>query len=157
MKHNLYISLSIVVLSLFGCNPKNGLGLNENASINNLGNLPENPLLLKAISASIHQKDNSMTMLYGNDFAYNYAKMSSKDNYPTGSILYGVTWQLQEDEQWFGANIPENIRKIERIEFLDNNKIDYKRFDSKGVEEINTDDAQERIDQIKGMQMAVTP
>ncbi|MEH6309180.1 hypothetical protein RYH73_26245 [Olivibacter sp. CPCC 100613] len=157
MKHNLYISLSIVVLSLFGCNPKNGLGLNENASINNLGNLSENPLLLKAISASIHQKDNSMTMLYGNDFAYNYAKMSSKDNYPTGSILYGVTWQLQEDEQWFGANIPENIRKIERIEFLDNNKIDYKRFDSKGVEEINTDDAQERIDQIKGMQMAVTP
>lgn len=157
MKHNLYISLSIVVLSLFGCNPKNGLGLNENASINSLGNLPENPLLLKAISASIHQKDNSMTMLYGNDFAYNYAKMSSKDNYPTGSVLYGVTWQLQEDEQWFGANISENIRKIERIEFLDNNKIDYKRFDSKGVEEINTDDAQERIDQIKGMQMAVTP
>ncbi|MFC6100000.1 hypothetical protein [Olivibacter domesticus] len=157
MKHNLYITLTIAVLSLFGCNPKNGLGLNENASLNSFGDLPENPLLLNAITTSILQKDGSMTILYGNDLAYNHAKMSSKGNYPTGSVLYGVIWKLQEDEQWFGANIPENIRKIERIEFLDDNKTDYASFNLKGIEDINPDGAKERIDQIKGMKMAITP
>ncbi|WP_449435839.1 hypothetical protein [Pedobacter steynii] len=117
MKHNLYIFLSVAVLSLFGCNPKNGLGLNENASINSLGKLPENPLLLNVITSSIYPKNSSMTVLYGNDLAYNYAKISGDSNYPAGSVLYDVTWQFQADKQWFGANVPEKIRKIERIEF----------------------------------------
>lgn len=157
MKNNIYLFLTIAVLYLFGCNPKNGLGLNENASVNCLEDLPENPLLLNAVTTSIHQKDSSITVLYGNELAYNYAKINGDGNYPAGSVLYSVTWQLQEDKQWFGANIPENIRTIERIEFWDNNKINYNSFNLKGIEDVNPDHVHERIDQIKGMQMAISP
>ena len=94
MKHNRYMLLITAVLSLFGCNPKNGLGLNENASVNSLEDLPENPLLLNAITTSIHPKDSSMTVLYGNSLAYNYAQTSEDGNYPIGSVLYIVIWKL---------------------------------------------------------------
>ena len=123
MKHNLYILLIASFLPLFGCNPQNGLGLNESASVNSLEDLPENPLLLNAITMSIHPKDSSMTVLYANDLAYNYTKTSEEGNYPAGSVLYLVIWQLQADEQWFGANIPGRIKKIKRIVFLDDDSV----------------------------------
>lgn len=63
------------------------------------------------------------TVLYGNDLAYNYAKTSDEGNYPTGSVLYLVIWQLQEDEQWFGSNIPGKVKKIERTVFLDDDSV----------------------------------
>ena len=157
MKNNLYKFVIIAVISLFGCNPKNGLGLNENASINNLGDLPENPLLLNAITTSFHLKDSLMTVLYGNKLAYNYAKISGDGNYPTSAVLYSVTWQLQEDEQWFGANVPKNIRKIERLEFLEKNKTKYNNFDYNGIKHTNSDNMQKRINHIKEMKMAVSP
>lgn len=157
MKRNLYIFLSIVSLSVFSCTQKNELGLNENASLNSLGDLSENPLLLNAITSSITPKDSSMTVLYGNDLAYNYAKISGEGNYPTRAVLYRITWQLQSDEQWFGANIPENIRTIERVEFLDNNETKYGNFDKKGHEDTSSYNIQERINYIKGMKMAISP
>ncbi|WP_343670911.1 hypothetical protein [Chitinophaga sp.] len=157
MKHSLYILVSIVSLSIFSCTPKNELGLNEKASINSLGDLPENPLLLNAITSSIHPKDSSVTVLYGNDPAYNYAKVSGDGNYPVGAVLYGVTWQLQADEQWFGANVPESIRTVERIEFLSNNKIEYGSYDNTGLKQAEPYNKEERIHRITAMKMAVSP
>jgi len=157
MKKNIYPFLAIAVLSLFGCNPKHGLGINENASLLKFDDLPENPLLLNAITTSIQPKNSSMTVLYGNVLAYNYASLNGDGEYPTGSVLYTVTWQLQADEQWFGGNIPQNIIKIEQITFLDFNKTEYKNFDLIGVKDLDPQNKHERIDQIKGMKMAVSP
>ena len=157
MKNNLYKFVIIAVISLLGCNPKNELGLNENASINNLGDLPENPFLLNAITTSFHPKDSLMTVLYGNKLAYNYAKISGDGNYPISAVLYSVTWQLQDDEQWFGANVPKNIKSIERLEFLEKNKTTYNHFDSNGIKYITSDNVQKRINHIKEMKMAVSP
>lgn len=157
MKNNQYKLVTIAVIFLFGCNPKNGLSFNENASINNLGDLPENPLLLNAITTSFDPKDSMMTVLYGNYPAYNYAKISDDGNYPVSAVLYSVTWQLQDDEQWFGANVPKYIRKIERIEFLKKNKTKYNYFDYNGIKHTSSDNVQKRIDHIKEMKMAVSP
>lgn len=157
MKNNLYKLAIIAVISLFGCNSKNGLGFNENASIDNLGDLSENPLLLNTITTSFNPKDSLMTVLYGNKLAYNYAKISDDGHYPICAVLYIVTWQLQEDEQWFGANVPKNIRMIERIEFLEKNKTKYSHFDYNGIKHTNSNNVQNRINHIKEMKMAVSP
>ena len=157
MKNNLYKFVIITVISLLGCNPKNELGFNENASINNLGELPENPLLLNAITTSFHPKDSLIRLLYGNKLAYNYAKINGDGNYPISAVLYSVTWQLQDDEQWFGANVPKNIKSIERIEFLEKGKYIYNNFDSNGIKYITSDNVQKRINHIREMKMAVSP
>lgn len=157
MKNNLFKLVSITIIFLSGCNPKNRLGLNENASINNFGYLPENPLLLNTISTSFHLKDSLITVLYGNKFAYNYAKICGDGNYPPSAVLYNISWQMQNDEQWFGANVPKNIRNIERIEFLEKNKTIYNHFDSNGIEHTNSDNMQKRINHIKEIKMAVSP
>ena len=157
MKNSLFKFVIIAVISVVGCNPKNELGFNENASIIKLGALPENPLLLNAITTSFHPKDSLMTVLYGNQLAYDHAKISGDGNYPKSAVLYSVTWQLQEDEQWFGANVPNNIKHIERLEFLGKNKTNYYNYDSKGIKHPNSDNVQKRIKQIKEMKMAVSP
>lgn len=157
MKNSLYKFIIIAVVSLFGCNPKNESSFNKSAAIISLGALPENPILLDAITTSFHPKDSLMTVLYGNQLAYDHAKISGDGNYPKRAVLYNVTWQLQEDEQWFGANIPKNIRNIERLEFLEKDKTKYNNYDSHGIKHPPSDNVQKRIKHIKEMKMAVSP
>lgn len=149
--------IGVISLAVFSCTQKDKLGLNEKASVYSLGDLPENPLLLSAITSSIQPKDNQMTVLYGNDLAYNYAKISDDGNYPAGTVLYHITWQLQADEQWFGANVPEIVKIIERIEFFDNNKTGYSRYNNTGLKEAEQYNKEDRINRIKEMKMSVSP
>lgn len=139
------------------CNSKNKLESNENASVNILGDLPENPLLLNAITVFMHPKDSVITVLYGNDSAYNYAKVSNNGNYPTGAVLYRVNWQMHADEQWYGVNVPERIKTIDRLEFLGNNKTEYSCFDTKGQRSIELDNVEAKIYSIKNMKIVVGP
>lgn len=149
--------MSITMCLVASCNSKNKLGLNENASVNTLGDLPENPLLLNAITVFMHPRDSTITVLYGNDSAYNYAKVNSNGNYPESAVLYRVNWQMHADEQWFGANVPERIKTIDRLEFLGNNKTEYSCFDSKGQRSIELDNVEEKIYSIRSMKITVGP
>lgn len=157
MKNNLHKLAIIVAIFLIGCNSQNESGFNKNASINHWGELPENPLLLNTITTSFHPKDNLVSVLYGNKLAYDYAKINGNGNYPAKAVLYNVTWQLQEDEQWFGANIPQNIQYIERVEFLKEDQTVYKYFDYHRVKHTNFDNIEKKINQLKGIKMAVSP
>lgn len=157
MKKNLYKFVIIAIISLTGCNSKNGLGLNENASVHNFAELSENPLLLNAITTSFQPKDTTMTVLYGNKLAYNYAKVSGDGNYPTGAVLYILTWKFQEDEQWFGANVPKNIKTIERLEILRNGETIYNNFEYNQIKQTNLYSNQKRINHIRKIKMAVSP
>lgn len=157
MKHILSIFAVISFFINYGCHSKSGLGLNENASVKNLGNLPENPLLLNAITSSIYPANATMTVLYGNDLAYDYAALYTDGNYPVGAVLYEVTWLSQPDEQWFGANIPETIKTIERIEFKQNQPPQYTIFEKGVLKKSQPDIIKKRTKVILSQKMAVSP
>lgn len=89
--------------------------------------------------------------------AYKFATANAVGSYPVGSVIYEVSWQLQPDEQWFGANIPQRISNVERIEFVKNNKPLYSKFDNKGYKLLMSQNMQERIIDIIGKRMAISP
>ena len=157
MRHTVYVLCLTFAFLSSACHSKNVLGLNEEASLQNPGALPENPLLLHAITSSIHPKDSTIAVLYGNDPAYNYAATNVDGNYPAGAVLYEVTWQLQTDEQWFGANIPKLIKTIERIEFSLGNAPQYTFFQGDPPRKYDPLNKAKRVAFILEQRMAVSP
>ncbi|OQP64505.1 hypothetical protein [Niastella populi] len=157
MRHTVYVFCLALVFLSGACHSKKTLGLNEEASLQNPGALPENPLLLNAITSSIYPKDSTIAVLYGNDLAYNYAAANADGHYPAGAVLYEVAWQLQTDEQWFGANIPKIIKTIERIEFSADNPPRYTLFHGDAHQEYAPLNKVERVAFILGQKMAVSP
>ena len=77
--------------------------------------LPGNPLQWKVITSAIDKADSTMSTLYGNDVAVDYARKNSRHNYPAGSILSLVTWAQREDDRWFGARIPGEVKSAEYV------------------------------------------
>lgn len=157
MRHAVYVFCLVLAFLSSACRSKKALGLNEEASLHNSGALPENPLLLNVITSSIHPKDSTMAVLYGNDPGYNYAAANANGNYPAGTVLYEVTWQLQPDEQWFGANIPKVIKTIERIEFSSESLPRYTLFQGDPPRKYDPLNKVERVAFILGQRMAASP
>lgn len=57
----------------------------------------------------------TMSTLYGNDLAVDYARAHSDRAYPDGSVLALVTWTQHEDPRWYGAKIPDRVRSVEIV------------------------------------------
>jgi hypothetical protein len=111
-----FLLLSVLSLNLLACSsdaPTILATLNQNASI--VGNLPANPLQWKVISSEIDQSDSTMSTLYGNDLAVEYARGHSQRDYPAGSVLSLVTWKQLADPRWFGAKIPDQVKFVEFV------------------------------------------
>ena len=72
-----------------------------------------NPLQWRIITSLADNSSSTMSTLYGNDLAVDYARMHSGHNYPDGSVLALVTWTQQNDPRWFGARIPERTSSVE--------------------------------------------
>jgi hypothetical protein len=87
--------------------------INQAASLR--GELPENPLAWRVISASVDTKNATMSTLYGNDAAVQYARSSAQHNYPSGATVSLVTWTQQEDDRWFGAKIANQVKSVEFV------------------------------------------
>jgi len=101
---------------LFGCSanePKISAESNQAASLT--GDLPENPLQWRVISSSIDPAASTMSTLYGNDIAIQYARANTKHDYPPGSQIALVTWTRRDDPRYFGAKIPDSIKTIEFV------------------------------------------
>lgn len=157
MKHAIYILAFTLSVMSCGRHSKNELGLNEEASVKQLGDLPENPLMFHAITSSIYPMDSTTTILYGNDIAYAYAVANGDSNYPVGTVLYEVTWNQHADKQWFGANVPKAIKKIERIEIVSENAPQYALFQGDIPRKAESTGNAERTAFILGQRMAVSP
>lgn len=111
--------LSTFLLNMFGCagaETKILATINQSASL--VSQLPANPLQWKIITSAINKADSTMSTLYGNDPAVSYARANSRHNYPTGSVLSLVTWTQREDDRWFGAKIPDQVKSVEFV-FVD--------------------------------------
>jgi Haem-binding domain/Cytochrome P460 len=76
----------------------------------------------KVITSFIDQKQGTMSTLYGNNKAAEYARTHSNDQYSAGSELTLVTWNQKPDEHWFGAMIPGEKKIIETIQIIDSAK-----------------------------------
>jgi hypothetical protein len=79
------------------------------------GELPMNPLAWRLISVSLNPGDGTMSTLYGNDIAVDYARTHSQHDYPAGAVLSLVTWKQMEDSRWFGAKIPAQVKSVEFV------------------------------------------
>lgn len=109
----------VVLLTLCGCmetNPRVTTRLNQQAALT--GDLPLNPLQGKVITSWIDKSDAqhpTMSTLYGNDVAVQFARANASQSYPAGSVLSLVTWNPQEDERWFGGNTPASAKSVEIV------------------------------------------
>ncbi|TDW47735.1 hypothetical protein EV144_10417 [Flavobacterium sp. 270] len=155
MKITLY-SIAVFTLFLASCHSPNKNNLNEEASIHSLEQLPENPLLLIPMSFSINPKQKKMSTLYGNKIAMHYAQQKEGNVYPSGSLLYEVTWEQKADSLWYGANIPGKISKIERIKFTEKEP-EYSLYSGFPLRKNQSQDAAERITAIVSQPLAVSP
>jgi hypothetical protein len=74
----------------------------------------ETDSLLKwnVITTMVDKQHKTMSTLYGNDAAYQYARTHKDSN---NVQLRLVTWNQQEDDRWFGANIPAKIKSVEVV------------------------------------------
>ncbi|GGG68320.1 hypothetical protein [Edaphobacter dinghuensis] len=107
---------SLSILSILGCSnpyPPVVATLNKSAALP--GNLPSNPLQDRVITSWIDKQHGTMSTLFGNDIAVQYARTSQQQDYPIGSTLSLVTWTQQEDPRWFGARIPAKVKSVEYV------------------------------------------
>lgn len=115
--HTLAPVLAIVLaLTMFGCaidEPKITSTTNQTASL--VGDLPANPLQWKVITSALNREDSTMSTLFGNDAAVQYARANSQHNYPNGAVLSLVTWTQQDDPHYFGAKIPAHVKSVEFV------------------------------------------
>jgi cytochrome P460 len=119
MRKQIQFAGLVVLLTLCGCEGTNSritTRLNQQAALT--GDLPLNPLQGKVITSWIDKSDTqhpTMSTLYGNDVAIQFARANASQNYPAGSVLSLVTWNQQEDERWFGGNIPASAKSVEIV------------------------------------------
>lgn len=110
------VALSLGILSAIGCsNPYPPVVAKQNQDAALPTNLPLNPLQERVITSWIDRRDATMSTLYGNDIAVQYARTSQQQDYPSGSTLSLVTWTQQEDPRWFGARIPAKVKSVEYV------------------------------------------
>jgi hypothetical protein len=103
-------------LSILGCSNQNPiLTAEQNKSATLTADLPFNPLQGKVITSWINKQDSTMSTLYGNEVAIQYARTNEHSTYPAGSVLSVVTWKQQEDPRWFGARIPASVQSVEYV------------------------------------------
>lgn len=152
--HSILIAF-IIIFS--GCNRYNTDNLNEKASVSALDALPENPLLFSPITFSINPKKMTMSTLYGNTIAFQYAKTAADSSYPKGSVIYEVTWKQKSDSLWYGANIPDKIISIEKVEFTGNSMPKYELYKGHPLRKASFDNQNERIASIISKRLAETP
>lgn len=129
----------IACTASFGCSnpghvaPLNAT-INDGASLSSIdaNTLPANPLKWRIITSSIDPQASTMSTLYGNDTAVQYARSNAKHDYPSGSKLALVTWTRRDDPRYFGAKIPDRLKSIEFVlitELPGEIKFTYEKFE----------------------------
>jgi hypothetical protein len=67
------------------------------------------------ITSSIDHRNGTMSTLFGNLIAVQYARSHSDTSYPSGAVFTLVTWKQQEDARWFGGNVPAARLSVETV------------------------------------------
>jgi len=155
--------INIVAGSLFlltACNSNtNTTNLyNEKAAIPASYNFSQKGL--KVIASFINKKQHTMSTLYGNEQGLK-ATQSGGDKVP-GEELTLVTWNQQDDDHWFGAKIPSNLKSIEVVKTVPVNQnsiaVNYNCYEGKTLTlSSDTTHNQERIKYILDQKPSILP
>ena len=148
---------------LAGCeatNPRVVTTLNQDAS--KVSGFPGAAMHGRVITSWIDKSASTMSTLYGNDVAVNYARKNSDAAYPAGSQLSLVTWKETEDPRWFGGNIPAKVVSVEQVsvDASPEKKYAYTRYEgepAKGVESVAAATPSARAAFLLGQRAAVMP
>jgi hypothetical protein len=129
---------AMLLIGAIGCsdevNPRVATRLNLDASLT--GDLPSNPFQNKVITSWINKQDATMSTLYGNDVAVQYARSNSAMQYPAGSVLSVVTWTQQEDPRWFGGDIPKNVKSVEFVTVTGPKAFTFDRYEGSPLQKV---------------------
>jgi Cytochrome P460 len=109
----LVLIAALALLPLAGCNEQRPSTINTEATLT--GKLPYNPLAWKVVTSWVNDRNGTMSTLYGNDIAVQYARSNAAHAYPAGSVLALVTWAQRDDTHWFGAKIPSGPQSVEFV------------------------------------------
>ena len=110
------LRLAAIPLTAMGCTaPDSRVETRMNSEAALVGDIPLNPLSLKVITLEADSRASTMSTLFGNDIAVQYRRAHAGSDYPIGSTLSLVTWQLREDPRWFGGNIPSQPKSVEVV------------------------------------------
>jgi Cytochrome P460 len=141
----------ITSAALFGCSGPTRVAplaatVNENASLSaaQSSTLPANPLQWRIITSSIDPQSSTMSTLYGNDTAIQYARSNTKHDYPAGSRIALVTWTRLDDPRYFGAKIPDHLKSIEFVlvtELPGETKFAYQKFEGTPLAKTASDES----------------
>lgn len=163
MKSSSLILIAIVLLS-WGCSGKKTGEAVYNVKASLPASFKFEEMGLKVITSSINRKDQTMSTCYGNVIAVNSARSGEHVNYPAGAIIALVTWKQQEDPNWFGGNIPGEIKSVEMIKKSNSEDssgiLNYQKFTGKTLQQAlpaGITDKNSRINYILGLRAAVMP
>jgi hypothetical protein len=153
---------ALLVFGLAGCsdkvNPRVATRFNQDAELP--GDLPSNPLRNKVITSWIDRQDATMSTLFGNDAAVQYARTSADGKYPAGSVLSAVTWNQVEDPRWFGGKIPHTPKTVEYVTVNGPGQYTYQRYEGsplKKVASIEGADPNDRAAYLLAQRASVMP
>jgi hypothetical protein len=150
------------VVGLVGCsdqvNPRVATRLNADAAL--VGDLPSNPLQGRVITSWINQQDSTMSILYGNDAAVQYARTHSEMMYPVGAVVSVVTWNQQEDARWFGGRVPKTPEAVEFVTVTGPGVTAYQRYEGSPLKKMASEsgsDPNDRASYLLSQRAAVMP
>jgi len=161
MKYLALLAAGVSLVTIAGCGSSK---TTSSDSRNQVASLPAtsqfDPHGWKVITTAVDRNDNTMLMLYGNDLAVKTAR-TGHTTYPPGSVLSLVTWKSQEDDHWFGANMPAAVQSVEQVTFAPTGTAQpsYERYEGSALKKTALDSAagDKRIAYIVNQRAAVMP
>jgi hypothetical protein len=158
----IYLLGAVLAAGLVACsnktNPRVVTRLNDEAAL--VGELPSNPLRGKVITSWVNKKDATMSTMFGNDVAVQYARTNAEKMYPAGAMLSVVTWSQQEDPRWFGGSIPRKTTAVEFVTVTGPGAYSYERYEGsplKKVAGVQGNDPKDRAAYLLAQRAAVMP
>jgi hypothetical protein len=115
-------------------NPRVVTKLNDEAAL--VGELPSNPLRGRVITSWVNKHDATMSTMFGNDVAVQYARTNAEMQYPAGAVLSVVTWSEQEDTRWFGGGIPQKTKAVEFVRVTGPGAYTYERYEGSPLKKV---------------------
>jgi len=158
----IYLLGAVLAAGLVACsdktNPRVVTRLNDEAAL--VGELPSNPLKGKVITSWVNKHDATMSTMFGNDVAVQYARTNAEMQYPAGAVLSVVTWSQQEDPRWFGGSIPQKTTAVEFVKVTGPGAYSYERYEGSPLKKVANGegaDPKERAAYLLAQHAAVMP
>ncbi len=148
----------LLLAGLAGCSDETRVVTRLNVDAEPGGALPSSPLSSKVITSWVNKQDATMSTMFGNEVAWQYARTNAEMKYPAGAVLSVVTWSQQEDPRWFGGKIPQNAKTVELITVVGPEKYLYQRYEGSPLKRVAMDAApNDRAAYLLSQRAAVMP